>query len=84
MAMQYETLIPGATVLWGFIHERYGPEAFLENIKVIGDNTVHVDGKPVVSIDNMEWPSMYQCFNKFINWEPLQRHYQHKLSLIHI
>ena len=78
MAMQYETLIPGATVLWGFIHERYGPEAFLENIKVIGDNTVLEDGKPVVSIKNMEWPSMYQCFNKFTSWEPLQRQFYHK------
>ena len=70
MEMQYESLIPGATVLWGFIHERIGPIAFLDTIKNLGDNTVH---PPIVSNKNMNWPSEHRCFNRWTNWEPMQR-----------
>ena len=70
LAMQYESLIPGATVLWGFIHERVGPEAFLNNIKNIGDNTID---PPILKYKDMNWPNEGSCFNQFTNWEPMQR-----------
>ncbi len=75
LAMQYELLIPGATVLWGFIHERIGHVAFLDTIKTLGDSTVH---PPIVHHNNMTWPSEHRCFNRFTDWEPMQRLFHNK------
>ena len=66
-AMQYQSLIPGATVLWGFIHEHSGAQSFGKDIKQLLNN----DGDIIV--DGVDWYSMGNCFNKWFDYKPLER-----------
>ena len=69
LAMQYEKLIPGAKVLWGFIHERSGANSFGKNIFEI------VDARGNVEVDGVDWQYQNSCFNKWFDWKPIQRAY---------
>ena len=75
LAMQYEQLIPGATVMWGFIHERHGADSFGENIFTLIDK---LSDPYEVTHGVMEWPSIHRCFNKAYDWKPLQRMFDKK------
>ena len=70
LAMQYEQLIPGATVMWGFIHERHGVESFGDDIFTLVDK---LSEPHKVTHENFEWPNKDRCFNKAYDWKPLQR-----------
>jgi len=65
-AMQYQSLIPNATVLWGFIHEgsAYPFGKDITQLTTFEDDIV---------VDGVVWPSMDSCFNKWFDYKPLQR-----------
>ena len=65
-AMQYQSLIPNANVLWGFIHEG---SAYPFGKDITQLTTYEGD----IVIDGVAWPDMDSCFNKWFDYKPLQR-----------
>ena len=70
MVLNYKKLMPHATIMWGFMHERKEELCFGKDIFSIVDQDQWMqdeEGKKVL------YPGLENCYNKYTAWEPLER-----------